>query len=99
MIVYIVEVISFSLSRGLVVTLSCFSSLLKRFQKALEAQESNMEVKKVVFLVEMAINLPDVLRHFNSFGAKVQTTFVACVFILTNYRLGRRLHVYVKLED
>ena len=33
----------------------------------------------------------------NSFGAKFQTTFVVCFFILTNYRLERRL--YVKLID
>ena len=36
---------------------------------------------------------------FNSFSAKFQTTFifVVCFFILTNYRLERRL--YVKLKD
>ena len=33
----------------------------------------------------------------NSFSAKFQTTFVICFFILTNYRLERRL--YVKLKD
>ena len=35
--------------------------------------------------------------EFNSFGAKFQTTFVVCFFILTNCRLERRL--YVKLKD
>ena len=36
----------------------------------------------------------------NSFGAKFQTTnttFVICIFILTNYRLER--YLYVKLKD
>ena len=33
----------------------------------------------------------------NSFGAKFQTIFVICFFILTNYRLIRRL--YLKLKD
>ena len=33
----------------------------------------------------------------NSFGARFQTTFVACFFILTNYRLER--HLYVKLKN
>ena len=36
-------------------------------------------------------------ERVNSFGAKFQTTFVVCFFILTNYRLERRL--YVKLKD
>ena len=36
-------------------------------------------------------------EFFNSFGAKFQTTFVVCFFILTNYRLKRCL--YVKLKD
>ena len=33
----------------------------------------------------------------NFFGAKCQATFVGVFFILTNYRLERRL--YVKLKD
>ena len=35
--------------------------------------------------------------YMNSFGAKFQTTFVVFFFILTNYRLERRL--YAKLKD
>ena len=34
---------------------------------------------------------------FNSFGAKIQTTFVVCFSFLTNYRLKKSL--YVKLTD
>ena len=35
-----------------------------------------------------------------SFGAKFQTTFIVCLFfILTNYRLERRLYSYVKLKE
>ena len=37
------------------------------------------------------------VRIFNSFGTRFQTTLVDCVFILTNYRLERRL--YVKLKN
>ena len=33
----------------------------------------------------------------NSFGVKFQTTFVVCFFILTNYRLERRLYVKLKV--
>ena len=37
------------------------------------------------------------LTVINSFGAKFQMAFIVCFFILTNYRLERRL--YVKLID
>ena len=46
---------------------------------------------------EMAKRLLSASIPVNSFGAKFQTTFVVCFFILTNYRLERRL--YVKLKD
>ena len=45
----------------------------------------------------LQIDLLDRNLALNSFGAKFQTTFVVCFFILTNYRLERRL--YVKLKD
>ena len=52
---------------------------------------------KKLFLVVLAFHL--LVSFLNSFGAKFQTTFVACFlfFILTNFRLERRLHV--KLEE
>ena len=37
------------------------------------------------------------LCTLNSFGAKVQTTFVVCFFFLANFCLERSL--YVKLKD
>ena len=40
---------------------------------------------------------PVTAHYLNSFGAKFQTTFVVCFFILTDYRLER--HSYVKLKD
>ena len=41
--------------------------------------------------------LTKLIYSLNSFGAKFQTAFVVCFFILTNHRLERRL--YVKLKD
>ena len=36
--------------------------------------------------------------HFNSFGAKFQTTFVVCfIFVLTNYRFERNLYVMLNI--
>ena len=58
-------------------------------------KESEQKVTEVVSLVK---NGRESTKRINSFGAKFQTTFVVCFFILTNCRLEKLYKIICKVE-
>ena len=64
----------------------------------LHIDDITTKINRTLRFLKRNIKTSNTRKSVNSFSAKSQTTFVVCFFfILTNYRLERRL--YVKLID